>query len=207
MPDQRAEGPVALEGRTPLEARSSEKVLTQGTYIPLVLLRRLQSDLPGPVEAMVARDVRDWSGRHIVIPRGSVLLGAQAAQPAVGEERLLIEWSGVRRPDGSTFGLAATGAGADGSLGAAGQVDRHWMSRIGSAVALSLVGAGVQLAQPSRTLGDGIEPREIVAGEVGLSLGRLADGVLRRGIDRGPTITLEPGSRLGAVVARDLVVR
>lgn len=182
------------------------RVLARGTFIPLVLRRGIDSDVPGPVEAMVTRDVRDWTGTQVLVPRGSILYGAQDGRPAAGDGRLLIRWSHARRADGSLVHLSATAAGLDGTLGATGQIDRHWMSRVGSAVVFSLVGAGVQIAQPERS-GARLQPGELAAGELGLSLGRLAEQSLRQGLERGPTIRLEAGARLGAVVDEDLVVQ
>lgn len=183
-----------------------EVLLPEGTQIGLVLMHRVVSEIAGPVRAMVARDVRDWSGREVVLPRGSIVHGQQSGQPGQGDRRLMIEWRRARRPDGSVIELGAPAAGVDGALGVVGQLDSHWMARLGSAAVVSLVGAGVQLSQPDRGLTAGLTEREVVAGEVGLSLGRVAQELLRAGLDRGPTVTLEPGARLAAVVSRDLLV-
>lgn len=183
--------------------------LYAGTVVPLVLAHDVATDVPGPVRAVVARDVFDsFTHRRLLIPRGALVIGHQAAYSTGGDERVLIAWQELKLPSGETLLLPDSPAGSpDGSAGVRGQVDGHWWSRFGSAAALSLVGAGVQLAQPQRrTSVDGFAPSEgqILAQQLGLELGRLSQEILRRGVDRPPTITLRAGQSLSLLVTAEL---
>jgi type IV secretion system protein VirB10 len=115
----------------------------------------------------------------------------------------------LRLPSGVVYELPELPAGsADGTAGVQAEVDRHWWGRFGNAIALSLVGAGVQLSQPQeRSAVQGFAPSEgqVVAQQLGVELGRLSQEILRRGIDRPPTLTLSAGQRLSLLVSRDLV--
>lgn len=190
-------------------APTGRPVLATGTVVPLVLTHDLSTDVPGPVRAWVARDVYD-SGDHttLLLPRGTLVTGMQSARAAVGDDRVLIAWRRLRLPSGESYRLPDLPAGsADGTAGARGEVNRHWWGRVGNAVALSLVGAGVQLSQPQRrTAVDGFAASEgqVVAEQLGIQLGNLGQEVFRRGLDRPPTILLSAGHRLSLLVVRDL---
>jgi type IV secretion system protein VirB10 len=49
--------------------------IIEGAVIPAVLETALNSDLPGYARAVVTRDVRGFNGRHVLVPRGSRLIG------------------------------------------------------------------------------------------------------------------------------------
>lgn len=208
--DRRAfEGPEDSLFRLEREPRPEAPTLYAGTAVPLVLTHDVATDVPGPVRAVVARDVFDSVSRErLVIPRGSLVLGRQAAHAASGDERILLHWRAVKLPSGESYRLPVLPAGSrDGTAGVRGRVDHHWWSRVGSAVALSLVGAGVQLSQPQeRTAVRGFAPSEgqVVGRELGRELGRLSREVLRRGVARPPTIHLRAGERMTLLLTRDL---
>ncbi len=192
-----------------LEPAAGRRTLSTGTVVPLVLTHDLSTDVPGPVRAWVSRDVYDSLTHSVLlIPRGSLALGDQSARTAAGDRRVLIAWRQLRLPSGAVYALPELPAGsADGTAGARGQVDRHWWSRFGSAVALSLVGAAGQLSQPqARTAvaGFAADPGQVVAQQLGLELATLSREVLQRGLSRAPTIHLSAGRRLTLLVTRDL---
>lgn len=190
--------------------------LKEGSYLPALLSHDLASELSGPVRAQVSRDVYDTvTRRHLLIPRGTTLLGRQTRQPVAGERRISIVWDRLVLPDGRSVDLTAgedsalpalPSASADGTLGLRGRVHRHWPRRLGTAALLSLVGAGVQLSQPQRSaVGlNAADPGQLAAGELGLNLGRVSDRLLERTLDQPPTIELAAGTRVFVWVTRDL---
>src|SRR3546814_4510715 len=91
-----------------------------GTVIPAALLTTVNSDLPGQVIASVTAPVYDSvTGRHLLIPQGSRLLGQYDSQVAYGARRVLLVWTRLIRPDGSSLVLdrapATAAAGHDRS--------------------------------------------------------------------------------------------
>jgi type IV secretion system protein VirB10 len=183
--------------------------LAAGTIIPAVLLHRLDSDLPGLVRAQVSRDVLDsTTSTRVLVPRGTLATGEQLGRPELGVPRLAIGWRRLRFPDGRSLELGEQPAAArDGSIGLRGRVDQHWGRRYGSAILLSLVGAGVQLSQPQRSAIAGVAPSEgqVAAGELGRQFGQLSEEILRRTLDLPPTIELRPGARVHILLTQDLV--
>jgi type IV secretion system protein VirB10 len=203
--------PYRLEARAVPRGRlAGPPRLSAGAVVPLVLTHDVGTDVPGSVRAWVARDVYDSETHSVVVlPRGTVVVGSQAARATVGDRRVLVVWRRLRLPSGVVYELPELPAGsADGTAGVQAGVDRHWWGRFGNAIALSLVGAGVQLSQPQeRSAVQGFAPSEgqVVAQQLGVELGRLSQEILRRGIDRPPTLTLSAGQRLSLLVSRDLV--
>lgn len=191
----------------------SPYLLRAGTLLPAVLAQRVVSDQPGLVRAVVARDVRDsLAGAHVLVPRGTVLLGRQGSLPGFGQDRLAVIWTRLLFPDGRGLALGAgegspaASASRDGTAGLAGRVRHHWGRRYAAAALLSLVGAGVQLSQPqSGSLLEPSGPGAEAAGALGRELGRTSAEILRRYADLPPTIELSPGARVHAVLVDDLV--
>src|SRR3546814_15105020 len=92
-----------------------------GTVIPAALLTTVNSDLPGQVIASVTEHVYDSvTGRHLLIPQGSRLIGQYDSQVAYGQRRVLLVWTRLLRPAGSPLVLADRHGGGSGTCGAGG---------------------------------------------------------------------------------------
>jgi type IV secretory pathway VirB10-like protein len=205
LPSPATAGPATADLHSP----AGTHLLRAGTFIPATVAHRVVSDQPGLVRAVVSRDVLDSrTATQVLIPRGTVLLGRQGSLPTLGQNRLAVVWDRLQLPDGRTLRLAPDealpSAASDGSAGLPGRTRQHWARRYGAAVLLSLVGAGVQLAQPQRRGGLEASPGEVAAGALGLELGRLSQQILRQYADLPPTVELAPGARVHAVLLRDL---
>src|SRR5258707_1703816 len=62
-----------------------------GSFLPAVLISGINSDLPGPILAQVSQNVLDSAtGRSILIPQGSRLIGAYQNAPTYGQQRVQI---------------------------------------------------------------------------------------------------------------------
>jgi type IV secretory pathway VirB10-like protein len=178
-----------------------------GTVLPAALVTAVDSDVAGPLVAQVTQDVFDRDQRRVVIPRGSRLLGSYDSQVALGESRLLVAWSRVVFPDGSGLSFpglpAATRAG---EAGLPGSVDNHLARVFGSAVLLSVLGAGAQLSQPqeSAAFGAAASTRQVAAAAVGQELSSVAIELLRRQLSVPPTIRIAAGTRFYVFLRGDV---
>jgi type IV secretory pathway VirB10-like protein len=80
-----------------------------GSVIAAALITGLNSDLPGQVVAQVTEDVYDTvSGRFLLVPQGTRLIGKYDSHIAYGQERVLLIWTRLVMPDGSSIVLAST---------------------------------------------------------------------------------------------------
>ena len=178
-----------------------------GTVIPAVLMTEINSDLPGECLAQITRDVYDSRAqRHLLIPRGAKLLCKYDDQLTTGQSRLLVAWTRILLPDGRSVslpGLPATDAA--GARGVSDQVDRHARRAFGTAAALSIIGAGAQLAQPQR--GSILTPPsagQVMAGALGQQLNQVAVEMLRRDLSNRQTIRIRQGVEFNVFLNTDL---
>jgi type IV secretion system protein VirB10 len=148
-------------GSLPLPA--SPYQVMAGTIIPAALVTGINSDLPGQVIANVSEAVYDTAtGRHLLIPQGSRLLGRYDSQVAFGQRRVLLVWTRLILPDTSSVALdRLPGIDPAGYAGLEDGVDWHWDRILAGAALSTLLGVGAELAAPeSRTDGD----RIVIAG-------------------------------------------
>jgi type IV secretion system protein VirB10 len=188
--------------------------LKAGSILPCVLISGLNSDLPGNIIGQVSENVWDTAtGRLLLIPRGSRLIGTYDHQVTYGQNRALVIWSRLIFPDGSSLLLDnLQGADQAGYSGFKGRVDRHWGSMITSALLVSLMGAGVELVTDNsknnnnnnnnnnnKSVGDVLSER------VATAIAEAMTQIITKGINRQPTILIKPGYRFTIFVQHDIV--
>ena len=77
-----------------------------GWEIPAVLEQALNSDLPGELKALVTSNVYDTAtGRYVLIPQGSRLIGRYDSRVAYGQDGVQVAWSRLVFPDASSVDL------------------------------------------------------------------------------------------------------
>ena len=179
-----------------------------GTVIAGALVTGINSDLPGDVIATVTEPVYDTAtGRHVLIPQGSRILGRYNSQVSYGQTRVQVVWHRVILPDTSSFQIDNL-AGTDpaGYAGLEDGVDWHWDRLFAGAALTTLLGVGAELAAPeNRQDGD----RVIIAGRDSAqdSINQVGQEVTRRNLNIQPTLTSRPGLPVRLIVNRDLVLK
>ena len=192
-----------------LTPRSSAQLMA-GTVISAALMTGIDSDLPGEIEAQVTSPVYDTvTGHLLLIPQGARLLGQYDSQIAYGQRRVLLAWTRLIMPDGSSIVLdRLPGVDTTGQAGLEDRVDWH-LGRVASGAALSTaLGVAAALAEPNQvaTSGSGVV---IIAGKQSLqdSLNQVGQEITRRNLDVQPTLQIRPGFPVRVIVNRDLVLR
>ncbi|WP_262423172.1 TrbI/VirB10 family protein [Brevundimonas denitrificans] len=176
-----------------------------GSVIAASLLTGVNSDLPGLVTAQVTEHVYDTvTGRTVLIPQGSRLIGAYDSVVAFGQSRALLVWQRIILPDGSSIqidNLPTTDAA--GYAGLEDRVDFHtW--RLLRGVALStLLGVGTELS-----LGDSESDLvRAIRESAQQNADRAGQQIVTRNLDIQPTIRIRPGWPLRVIVHKDLMLR
>ena len=191
---------VLIAPLSPFEAKA-------GTIIPAALLTMVDTGRPGPVVAVTTEPVFDTvTGRTLLIPQGSKLIGVQAGDSAYGEKRAFLVWKRLILPNGKSLLLedqAATDAA--GATGVPGRADRRLL-QLGGAIALS--GAITSLGEIARShdnqssrslIGDVGDATAVQAVQVG---GRLVD----RELNVQPKIVVRAGAPVQVLLTKDLVL-
>jgi type IV secretory pathway VirB10-like protein len=182
----------------------SRYVVQAGAVIPAALITGIRSDLPGQVTAQVTENVFDSpSGRFLLIPQGSKLVGLYDSQISFGQDRVLLVWTRLLMPNGRSIVLERQpGADTQGFAGLEDEVDHHWGRLIMAAALSTALGVGAELGA---TNNDSAIVTALRRGSTD-SLNQTGQQVVRRNLNIQPTITIRPGFPVRVIVNRDLVL-
>ncbi len=188
-----------------LQTPASPDEVLAGTVIAASLLTGLNSDLPGMVTAQVTENVYDTvTGRILLIPQGSRLIGSYDSVVAFGQSRALLIWQRIVMPDGSSIqidNLPATDAA--GYSGLEDQVDYHTWTLLKGVAMSTLLGVGSQV-----TFGNAQSNLvEAIRESTQESTNQAGQRVVEKDLNIQPTITVRPGWPLRVIVHKDLVLR
>ena len=191
-----------------LKSPASPYQVMAGTVISGALVTGIKSDLPGDVIATVTEPVFDTAtGKFLLIPQGSRILGRYNSQVSYGQSRVQVAWNRVILPDTSSLTLDnLVGTDPAGYAGLEDDVDWHWGRVFAGAALTTLLGIGAELAAPENRQ-DG--NRIVIAGRDSAqdSINQVGPEITRRNMNIQPTLTARPGLPVRLVVARDLVLR
>ena len=191
--------------RTPALGKYEVKM---GWDIPAILEQGINSDLPGEVKALVRSNVYDTAtGKYLLIPQGSRMVGVYDSQIAYGQNRLQVIWSRIVYPDGSSINLdGMMGQDIQGMAGFHDKVDNHYKRLVGFALLTSVFTAGIELSQRQNTsLLTTPTAGQTASSAVGQQLGELGAEVTRKNLSVQPTIKIPIGYRFNVRVNRDIL--
>lgn len=191
-----------------LQAPVSPYTVMAGTIIPAALVTGINSDLPGEVIAEVTQPVYDTAtGRFLLIPQGSRLIGRYDSQVAFGQRRVLLVWLRLILPDTSSIALdKLPGLDPAGYTGLEDGVDQHWGRLLSGAALSTLLGVSSELAVSNQNEANG---NVVVAlrDSAQDTTNQIGQEITRRNLDIQPTLTVRPGFPMSVMVNKDLVLR
>ena len=182
----------------------SEFELKAGDFIPATLQTGINSDLPSKViVAVVSENVRDTiSGKHILIPQGTRVVGTYDSSVTFGQERLLVIWQRLIFPDGKSIGLDnMQGVDLSGKAGITGEIDNHFGTLLKGVVLSSIMGSAGAIVTDRKN-----DWRGAAAEGAGEQIVTIGDRFADRALSRQPTINIEAGTRLNIMVHSDLIL-
>jgi type IV secretion system protein VirB10 len=158
--------------------------------------------------AQVSQDVYDTpTGRHVLIPQGSRLVGAYSSDVAYGQARVLVAWQRIVFPDGKAMDIGAMpGSDAAGYSGFNDTVNNHYLRLFASAFLLSGITAGITVSQDPTT-GNNVNRQrasDAMSQALGQQLGQVTAQLIARNMNIAPTIEIRPGYRFNIVVTKDM---
>ena len=190
-----------------IAAPASSYVIQAGNVIPASLITGIRSDLPGQITAQVTENVYDSpTGRFLLVPQGTRLIGVYDSQVSFGQSRVLLVWTRLIMPNGRSIVLERQ-AGADtaGYAGLEDQVDNHWGELFKAALLSTLLGVGSELGSTSGT-GSNSDVISALRRGSSDSLNQTGQKVVQRNLNIQPTLTIRPGFPVRVIVNRDLVL-
>lgn len=174
-----------------------------GTIIPATLITGINSDLPGMIIAQVRERVFDTAtGRHLLIPQGSRLIGSYSSDVSYGQSRALVVWSRLILPNSASISLEnMPGIDQQGYAGYSDQVNHHW-GRLSTGIILSSLLAGTAQQRSNNT--DDFRSR--FSENVGEEINRAGQRLTRKNLDIQPTIAIRPGHAITIMVHKDMIL-
>lgn len=183
--------------------------LKRGSVIPATLITGINSDLPGRITAQVSQNVYDSAtGHRLLVPQGTKLLGRYDSKVSFGQSRVLVVWTDIIFPNGSTLQIGGmAGTDAQGYSGFTDKVDRKWLQTFGSAILIALIGAGTDMAIPQdrNAFGTANTAEDAARRNFAETFGRMADRTIQRNMDVQPTLEIRPGYKFNILVDQDVV--
>ncbi len=193
-----------------VETPKSPYMIRTGFVIPAIMISGINSDLPGQVMAQVSQNVWDTAtGRHLLIPQGTRLIGTYSSDVAYGQERVLMAWQRLIFPDGKSLDIRAMpGADSAGYAGFTDQVNNHWFRTISSAILMSGVIAAVDLSQDDNSSSDSDRQRagDALSEALGQTLGQVLGQIISKNLNVAPTLEIRPGYRFNVIVVKDMTL-
>lgn len=115
------------------------RVIMQGKIINAVLETAINTDVQTQVRAIVSRDVYSESGKNIVIPKGSKVVGNFQAITSNNISRIQITWTRIIRVDGLSINITANSADNLGRGGIDGELDNKYAQTMKNTFLSSLI--------------------------------------------------------------------
>ncbi|MFI4955310.1 MAG: TrbI/VirB10 family protein [Gammaproteobacteria bacterium] len=183
------------------QQESTDLKIFQGKIIPAVLDTAINSDLPGMIRATITEEIYGETGKQILLPRGTRLIGQYNSAVITGQVRIYVIWTRAITPQQIDIRLASPGVDALGRSGLAGSVDNHFWDIFGTSLLLSVMAAGVSDMETDTS--DSLYGNPYQDGVVA-SANENSDELLSRRLDIKPTIQIDQGTVVRVMVAHDL---
>jgi type IV secretion system protein VirB10 len=199
----------------PLDDISSAEPLThpdtlmlRGTFIRCVLETRIITDIPGFTSCVVTEPVYSFTGKRLLLPKGSKVLGKYEMEP--NGPRVAVIWDRVVTPTGIDVKMASPGVDNLGGAGHPGYYNAHWGSRIGAALLISLLSdafkyeAAEHGPRTTNISDGGVVTQTPFESNTATTIQSIANDAVRRGAHRPATVTINQGTVLAIYVAKDV---
>ncbi|MDR2777761.1 MAG: TrbI/VirB10 family protein, partial [Rickettsiales bacterium] len=115
------------------------RTVLQGKIIHAILETAINTDIKSPVRAIISRNVYSESGKNIVIPKGSKIIGDFQTMKSNNISRIEITWNRIIRIDGLSIGITAGTADKLGRGGVDGELDNKYMQTMKNVFLSSMI--------------------------------------------------------------------
>jgi len=184
------------------EADGKQYRLFEGSIIETTLTNRLNGSFTGPVNCLVTTDVYSHDRQHILIPKGSRVLGEAKHNDSFGQQRIAVFFHRIIMSDGFSVDLDQFhGLNQIGETGLRDQVNHHYGQVFGISLAVGAIAGLATINTNAGLNASGVDTyREGVATNLSQSSLRILDKYL----NVLPTFTIREGHRIKVILSDDL---
>lgn len=201
-------GPVDRRTLSPdrLAKPASPYVLQAGSVISAALVTGIRSDLPGLVTAQVTENIYDSpTGRYLLIPQGTKLVGQYDSQIAFAQSRVQLVWNRLIMPDGESIVLERQpGADTQGYSGLEDEVDSHWSTLFKAALLSTILSVGSEAGASGGNSQNNLA--QAIRSGASNSFSQTGQQIVERNLKVQPSLTIRPGFPVRVIVNCDLVL-
>lgn len=196
-----------------LQNPSTPYELRAGNVIPGVMVSAIRSDLPGQIIGQVSHNVYDTAtGKYLLIPQGTKLLGLYSSDVSFGQDTLLVAWQRLTFPDGRALDIGSMpGTDSAGMAGFRDQVDNHYIKIFGSAMLMSGIVGGITYSQSQNQATNGLYAQptagSVLSQALGQQLGEVTAQMIAKNLNIAPDINIGSGYEFNIIVTKDLVFK
>lgn len=192
-----ANGTVSNRGDTTM-------MLLKGTNIPCVLKTKVDSTYQGFTICQVTKDVYSANGKVLLIERGSSVFGEQNIQMTQGKARVSIVWGRIETPKNVSINLDSPATGQLGEMGVNAKVNNHFWKRFGGAIMLSVIQDALAVGRSHLEKNKQGESNQTTVNNTTSTAESMSEEILKNTINIPPTATVNQGTVINIMVARDV---
>lgn len=184
-----------------------DTLMLRGTFIRCVLQTRIVTDYPGFTSCAVTEPVYSFTGRRLLLPKGSKVLGKYEMEPTTN--RVYVIWDRIVTPNGIDVNMASPGVDNLGGSGHPGYYNAHWPSRIGAALLISMLSDAFKYEAAEHgprqtTISNGVVTQSPFESNTATTLQNIANQAVQRAANRPATVTINQGTIVSIYVAKDV---
>ena len=192
---------MRLDGAPVLREPAGERTLTAGDLVAFPSGHAGAHTLRGPGRFVIFDTV---TGRTLLIPQGSRLIGTYDSVVAFGQSRALVVWQRIIMPNGTSVEIDNWPAtDSQGYAGLSDQVDYHTWTLLKGVALSTLLGVTTKLSVGNNN-GDLLTALRQSAED---SVNHVGQQITQKNLNVQPTMTVRPGWPLNVIVSKDLVLR
>lgn len=169
--------------------------LYEGTMIPAALQTQLDGSFSGSLSAQVTRHVYSADRQRVLVPRGTVALGASQGVQDLWQGRLAIGFHRLVFPDGRWVRMEFAGMNGLGEISLRDRVNRHYLQMFAAAGGVGLLAGFAQ---------SGVQNQFRSA--VSEQMASTSLQIVSQFLNRLPEVTIRAGHRVNIRLMEDLVV-
>lgn len=199
----------SFDDLTVVQRQRSDPAIAPGTIIRLVLMRGINTDSPGQITAQVVSNVYDSrTGRRLMIPKGSRVIGVYSSDFVVGQRRVVMAMTRLDLPNGDRISLAGgPAADPEGYSGLPGAIDNHYMSMFGASLMVGFASMLLPKDQQMTTSTMTQNGTQSSGTVLGSALNSTVNTLAERNKIMKPTATIEPGTQFSFSTTKEVLMR